>query len=248
MSTKLKLTLPLALTIAVLAFLWVEFAANFSFHWVTDGSLGNGLDMPAKFHLIIPAAFLTWGMFFVLGANTEAAKLVSINVLIGAGCGLLLFFMIHEIKQAPDFWGISLSVGIIAFVVVMLSAVTDLINVPTVFVTFAGTIFWWLATGADGWVPGSPTHSPAGVVAALAAPHHRRLRRLLRRPVDPLRFRRAEHGGDDAVRRRARLCLGPDRRAAHADSGGRGRRPARRRRAHHARLIAVHILGPGVDS
>ena len=48
MSTKLKLTLPLALTIAVLAFLYVEFTANFSFHWVTNGSLGNGLDMPAS--------------------------------------------------------------------------------------------------------------------------------------------------------------------------------------------------------
>ena len=54
MATKLKLTAPLAITIAVIAFLYVEFAANFSFHWVTDGSLGNGLDMPAKFHLVIP--------------------------------------------------------------------------------------------------------------------------------------------------------------------------------------------------
>jgi hypothetical protein len=169
MSTKLKLTLPLALTIAVLSFIYVEFAANFSFHWVTDGSLGNGLDMPSKFHLIIPAAFLTWGMFFVLGANNEAAKLVSINAVLGALAGLLLFFMIHEIKQAPDFWAISLSVGIIAFVVVMASALSDLVNVPTIFVTFSGTIFWWLATGADGWVPGSPTHSPAGVGAALKA-------------------------------------------------------------------------------
>jgi hypothetical protein len=169
MSTKLKLTLPLALTIGVLSFIYVEFAANFSFHWVTNGSLGNGLDMPSKFHLVIPAAFLTWGMFFVLGANNEAAKLVSINCVLGALCGLLLFFMIHVIKKAPDFWGISLSVGVIAFVVVMATALSDVVNVPTVFVTFAGTIFWWLATGADGWVPGSPTHSPAGIGAALKA-------------------------------------------------------------------------------
>jgi Protein of unknown function (DUF1097) len=169
MSTKLKLTLPLALTIAVLSFVYVEFAANFSFHWVTSGSLGNGLDMPAKFHLIIPAAFLTWGLFFVLGANNEAAKLVAINTLIGAGAGLLLFFMTHEIKQQPDFWGISLSVGILAFVIVMGSALTDLVNVPTIFVTFAGTIFWWLATGADGWFPGSNVaHSPQGLAAAAA--------------------------------------------------------------------------------
>jgi hypothetical protein len=169
MSTKLKLTLPLALTIGVLSFLYVEFAANFSFHWVTDGSLGNGLDMPSKFHLVIPAAFLTWGMFFVLGANNEAAKLVSINCVLGALCGLLLFFMIHVIKKAPDFWGISLSVGVIAFVVVMATALSDVVNVPTIFVTFAGTIFWWLATGADGWVPGSNVaHSPQGLAAAAA--------------------------------------------------------------------------------
>jgi hypothetical protein len=170
MSTKLKLTAPLAITIAVIAFLYVEFAANFSFHWVTDGSLGNGLDMPAKFHLVIPAAFLTWGMFFVLGANNDAIKLVALNTLLGCGAALVLFFMVHNIKQFPDFWGISLSVGILAFVLVMLSAVSDLVNVPTIFVTFGGTVFWWLATGADGWVAGSPTHSPAGVAVALA--HH----------------------------------------------------------------------------
>jgi hypothetical protein len=169
MSTKLKLTLPLALTIAVLAFLYVEFTANFSFHWVTSGSLGNGLDMPAKFHLIIPAGFLTWGMFFVLGANNDAAKLVVINTLIGCGAAFLLFFMTHEIKQAPDFWGISLSVGILAFVIVMGSALSGLVNVPTIFVTFGGTVFWWLATGASGWVAGSNVaHSPQGLAAAAA--------------------------------------------------------------------------------
>jgi hypothetical protein len=169
MSTKLKLTAPLAITIAVIAFLYVEFAANFSFHWVTDGSLGNGLDMPAKFHLIIPAAFLTWGMFFVLGANNDAVKLVAINTLIGCGAALVFFIMVHAIKKAPDFWGIALSVGILAFVLTMASALSDLVNVPTIFVTFGGTVMWWLATGADGWVPGSPTHNPAGVVAALKA-------------------------------------------------------------------------------
>jgi hypothetical protein len=171
MSTKLKLTAPLAITIAVIAFLYVEFAANFSFHWVTSGSLGpgSGLDMPAKFHLIIPAAFLTWGMFFVLGANTDAIKLVAINTLIGCGAALVLFIMVHAIKQEPDFWGISLSVAILAFVLVMASALSDLVNVPTIFVTFGGTVLWWLATGADGWFPGSNVaHSPAGLAAAAA--------------------------------------------------------------------------------
>ena len=169
MATKVKLTLPLALTIGVLAFLYVEFSANFSFHWVTDGSLGNGLDMPAKFHLVIPAAFLSWGMFFVLGANNEAAKLVAINVVIGSVAALILFIFVHAVKKAPDFWGISLGVGLLGFVLVMLSTVSDLVNIPTIFVTFAGVVFWWLATGADGWAPGSNVaHSPAGLAAAAA--------------------------------------------------------------------------------
>ena len=44
MAARVKGFLPLALAIGVLAFLYVEFALNFSFHWVTDGDLGNGLD------------------------------------------------------------------------------------------------------------------------------------------------------------------------------------------------------------
>jgi hypothetical protein len=168
MSTKLKLTAPLAITIGVLAFLYVEFTANFSFHWVTDGSLGNGLDMPAKFHLVIPIGFLTWGMFFVLGANTDAIKLVAINVAIGCAAALICIVMIHAIKKFPDFWGISLSVGILAFVLVMSSALSDLVNIPTIFVIFAGCLLWWLATGADGWFAGAATHTPAGVAQTLA--------------------------------------------------------------------------------
>src|ERR1700691_1249182 len=140
MGTKLKLTAPLAVTIGVLAFLYVEFTANFSFHWVTDGSLGNGLDMPAKFHLVIPIGFLTWGLFFVLGANTDA-----INVAIVCAAALICIVMIHAIKKFPDFWGISLSVAILAFVLVMSSAVSDLVNIPTIFVVFAGCLLWWLA-------------------------------------------------------------------------------------------------------
>ncbi len=167
MATKVKLTLPLALSVAVLAFLYVEFAGNFSFHWVTDGSLGNGLDMPAKFHLVIPAGFITWGMFFALGANADAARLVVINTVLGCLAALLLFVFVHAVKKAPDFWAISLGVGLLAFILVMATTLSEVVNVPTIFVTFAGTVFWWLATGADGWVPGSPTHNPAGIVAAL---------------------------------------------------------------------------------
>jgi len=36
----MKATVPLALAVAVIAFVYVEFTANFSFHWVTNGDLG----------------------------------------------------------------------------------------------------------------------------------------------------------------------------------------------------------------
>lgn len=52
-----------------------EFAANFTFHWVTNGDLGNGLSLPRNFHLVIPAAFVSWGMFFALGVGNSVAAL-----------------------------------------------------------------------------------------------------------------------------------------------------------------------------
>ncbi len=191
MATKLKLTAPLAITIAVLSFLYVEFTANFSFHWVTDGSLGNGLDMPAKFHLVIPIGFLTWGMFFVLGANTDAIKLVAINVVIGCVAALVCIVMIHAIKQFPDFWGISLSVAILAFVLVMSSAVSDLVNIPTIFVIFAGTSPVVAGDRRRRLVRRSgDAHASRRRGDARQGRWRVRCRRVLRNPVDPVRVRR----------------------------------------------------------
>ena len=70
MISRLKAAVPLALVIFVLAALWVEFSLNFTFHWVTSGDLGNGLGLPASFHLIVPTAFVTWGFFFAAGNST----------------------------------------------------------------------------------------------------------------------------------------------------------------------------------
>ena len=72
MFERAKAATPLALVIAVLAFLWVEISLNFTFHWVTSGDLGNGLSLPSSFHLIVPAAFVTWGFFFAAGADNAA--------------------------------------------------------------------------------------------------------------------------------------------------------------------------------
>jgi hypothetical protein len=166
MGAKLKATAPLAVSIGVLAFLYVEFTANFTFHWVTSGNLGNGLDLPAHFHLAIPAGFIAWGLFFALGANNAALREVAANCVFGCLAALVLFIFVDIVKGVPDFWAISLGVGILGFIIVLFSGAVTLINVPVIFSTFAACVLWWIATGLDGWAPGAVGHS----VAALAKP------------------------------------------------------------------------------
>lgn len=84
MTSRLKAAAPLALVIAVLAFLWVELSLNFTFHWVTSGDLGNGLSLPASFHLIVPTAFVSWGFFFAAGADNDALQKVLAASAIGS--------------------------------------------------------------------------------------------------------------------------------------------------------------------
>jgi hypothetical protein len=168
MSAKFKATAPLALAIAIIAFVWVEFAANFTFHWVTNGDLGNGLHLPSNFHLVIPAAFVSWGMFFALGADNAALRSTALNCLIGSVLALILFVFVDIVKGVPDFWAISLGVAILAFIIVTLSGGYPAINVPTVFCSFAACVFWWIATGLDGWAPNGG--GVGNSVAALAKP------------------------------------------------------------------------------
>jgi len=151
MAEKMKATVPLALAVGVLAFLYIELTANFTFHWVTEGNLGNGLSLPANFHLVVPAGFITWGLFFALGADTKAYRSVSINSVLGSAAALILFIFVAVIKGLPDFWSIALGVGLLAFILITLSGGLDWINVPVVFGTFAATVMWWIATGLDGW-------------------------------------------------------------------------------------------------
>lgn len=151
MVTRMKAAVPLALVIAILAFGWVEFSANFTFHWVTDGDLGNGLSLPGSFHLIVPAAFVSWGFFFAAGADMSAFQKVAIASVVGTLGALFVMALTPQFADLPDFWGIALTVAIAAFLVVIASAVGDWFYVPGVFGAFAATVFWWIATGLDGW-------------------------------------------------------------------------------------------------
>lgn len=153
MAARLKGFLPLTLVIGVLAFLWCEFALNFSFHWVTDGDLGNGLDLPKNFHLVVPAAFVAWGFFFAAGGDNNALRKVGIANVFGVAAALLMIILANATADLPDFWGISLWVGVTAGALVLLAALGDWYYIPATFGAFASTVFWWLATGLDGWAP-----------------------------------------------------------------------------------------------
>ncbi len=151
MVERAKAATPLALVIAVLAFLWVEVSLNFTFHWFTSGDLGNGLGLPASFHLIVPAAFVMWGFFFAAGADNAALRNVVVAAVIGSLGALVVMALAPQIADLPDFWGIALVVGVAAFVLVVASALGDWYYVPGIFGAFAATIFWWIATGLDSW-------------------------------------------------------------------------------------------------
>src|SRR6266568_464585 len=114
MVDKLKQAVPLAVAFGVLAFAWIEISLNFSFHWFDNGDLGNGLGLPANFHLVAPAAFITWALFFAAGADMAAATKVAIATVIGATAGLVLMVASPATADLPDFWGIAVWAGKVA--------------------------------------------------------------------------------------------------------------------------------------
>lgn len=153
MGPRAKAIFPLALVIGVLAFLWTEFSLNFTFHWVTDGDLGNGLALPKNFHLILPTAFIAWGLFFAAGGDNAAfGKIITANIF-GTVAALLTMGLAFKTADAPDFWGIALWVGIFAFILVMVLVLGDWYYVAGTFPAFASVFLWWIATGLDGWIP-----------------------------------------------------------------------------------------------
>lgn len=150
---RIKSAMPLALVIGVLALVWTDVALNFTFHWVTDGDLGNGLSLPSNFHLVVPAAFVSWGLFFAAGADKAAFVKVVIASVVGGLAALGAMLGASATAPLPDFWGIALFVGIFAVVLVLMSALGDWHYVPATFGAFASVFFWWTATGLDYWAP-----------------------------------------------------------------------------------------------
>ncbi len=151
MGARTKAIAPLAIVIGVLSFLWTELALNFTFHWVTDGDLGVGLELPASFHLILPTAFISWGLFFAAGGDNAAFGKILVASIFGSVAALITMPLSFKTADLPDFWGISLWVGVFAFVLVMVLILGDWYYVAGTFPAFAAVFLWWIATGLDGW-------------------------------------------------------------------------------------------------
>ena len=171
MSTRLKAVLPLTLSIGVLAFLASELALNFTFHWVTvqDGVFGK-YGLPQSLHLVLPALFVSWGLFFMLGADNAALGKTITAAFTGALFAGIAMFFGPMFAESPDFWGLALWIGITAAGLIVLSTVVedDRFAPAPAFACYASVFFWWIATGLDNFVPdGKGPHTAAAITSAI---------------------------------------------------------------------------------
>lgn len=149
MSARAQAIMPLAIVIGVLSFLWCEFALNFTFHWAADAEL-----TPGNFHFIVWAAFISWGLFFAAGGDNAAASKIIVASIFGSVAALITFWLAPAIADAPDFWGISLVVGVMALILVAVLIAGDWYYVAATFPAFAANFAMWQVTGLDNWIDG----------------------------------------------------------------------------------------------
>ena len=155
MGARAKAIFPLALVIGVLSYLWTEFSLNFTFHWVTVSGtdLPGAVGVPQNFHLILPTAFIAWGLFFAAGGDNAAFGKIFLASLFGTVAALVTIPLAYKSAAFPEFWGIALWVGVFAFILVMILIAGDWYYVAGTFPAFAAVFLWWVATGMDGWAP-----------------------------------------------------------------------------------------------
>ena len=158
MSHRLKQVIPLAVSIGLVAFVWSELTLNFNLHWFTvaDGVFGK-FGLPEKFQFVLPATFITWGLYYVLGADRMALRKTLIAATTGTVGAIVIMTLGPALAGLPSLWGIALAIGIVGGGLVIHSALTadgSLAAAPA-FVCAASVLFWWFATGLDNYVPGA---------------------------------------------------------------------------------------------
>jgi hypothetical protein len=171
MSNRVKATIPLAISIGVVAFLWSEFSLNFNLHWYTvaDGVFGK-FGLPEKFQLVLPASFVTWGLYFMLGANRKALRKVLIASTTGTLGAIVIMTLGPALAGLPSLWGIALSIAIVGAGLELLSGLSEdgYLAAAPAFVCAASVLFWWFATGLDNYVTGGAgPHTVAALGLAL---------------------------------------------------------------------------------
>jgi hypothetical protein len=171
MSDRLKRVTPLAISIAVVAFIWSEFTLNFNLHWFTvaDGVFGE-FGLPENFQLVLPASFVTWGLYYALGADQAALRKSLIAATTGTLGAVVIMTLGPSLAGLPNFWGIALAIAIVGAALEILSAVTDdgSFAAAPAFVCAASVLFWWFATGLDNYVAGGKgPHTVAALGLAL---------------------------------------------------------------------------------
>ena len=173
MSHRLKQVIPLAVSIGLVAFVWSELTLNFNLHWFTvaDGVFGK-FGLPQKFQIVLPATFVTWGLYYVLGSDRMALRKTLIAATTGTVGAIVIMTLGPALAGLPSLWGIALAIGIVGGGLVILSALTadgSLAAAPA-FVCAASVLFWWFATGLDNYVPGAAgPHTVAALGLALTS-------------------------------------------------------------------------------
>jgi hypothetical protein len=170
-SDRFKKTAPLAVSIAIVAFLWSEFTLNFNLHWftVSDGVFGK-FGLPENFQLVLPATFVTWGLYYALGANRMALRKTVIACITGTLGAVVIMTLGPSLAGLPSFWGIALAIALVGGGLELLSTFSQdgLLSAAPAFVCAASVLFWWFATGLDNYVPdGKGLHTVAGLELAL---------------------------------------------------------------------------------
>jgi hypothetical protein len=171
MGTRLKAIAPLTVSIGLLAYVATWLALNFTFHWVTvqDGVFGK-YGLPEGIHLVLPAIFVGWGLYFLLGADNAALGKTAIAALTGTVGATLTMAIGPKLADSPHFWGLALMIGVTAAGLVVLSTAVehDRFAPAPAFCCYASVFFWWIATGLDNFVPGGKgPHTAAAITAAI---------------------------------------------------------------------------------
>ena len=171
MAARLKAVVPLTISIGVLAFLATELALNFTFHWVTvQNGVFGAYGVPEGLQLALPAIFVGWGLYFLLGGAGAAFGKTLIAALTGTIGATLTMAIGPKLADSPDFWGLAVMIGITSAALIVLSTVVedDRFAPAPAFCAYASVFFWWIATGLDNFVPGGKgPHTAEAVTAAI---------------------------------------------------------------------------------